>query len=67
MHPMELLDEVYRMESRFGPVGVVFVSVQESCMDCAQCIIGSEIIVEVPDGTPRLRGSSGRSVLSIWR
>jgi len=21
MHPMELLDEVYHMESRFGPVG----------------------------------------------
>ena len=21
MHPMELLDEVYLMESRFGPVG----------------------------------------------
>ena len=46
MHPMELLDEVYHMESRFGPV-------RDSCMVCAQCTIGSEIIVEVPDGTSR--------------
>ena len=54
MHPMELLDEVYHMESRFGPVGdIVLVSVQDSCMVCAQCTIGSKIIVEVPDGTPR--------------
>ena len=31
---------------------VVLVSVQD-CMVCAQSTIGSEIIVEVPDGTPR--------------
>ena len=39
-------DGVYHIESRF-------VSVQDSCMVCAQCTIGSEIIVEVPNGTPR--------------
>ena len=27
---------------------IVLVSVQDSCMVCAQCSIGSEIIVEVP-------------------
>jgi len=32
---------------------IVLVSVQDSCMLCAQCTIGSEIIVEVPGGTPR--------------
>ena len=53
MHPMELLDEVYHIESRFCPVGDSIVSVQDSCMVCAQCTIGSEIVVEVPDGTPR--------------
>ena len=31
---------------------IVLVSVQDSCMVCAQCTIGSEIVVEVPDGTP---------------
>ena len=32
---------------------IVLVTVKDSCMVCAQCTIGSEIIVEVPDGTPR--------------
>ena len=32
---------------------IVLVSVQDSCMVYAQCTIGSEIAVEVPDGTPR--------------
>ena len=52
MHPMELLDEVYHMESRFGPVGDI-ISFGARYMVCAQCTIGSEIIVEVPNGTPR--------------
>jgi len=47
MHPMELLDEVYHMESRFGLVGDRIVSVQDSCMVCAQCTIGSEILWKV--------------------
>ena len=28
---------------------IVLVSVQDSCMVCAQCTIGSEIVVEVPE------------------
>ena len=32
---------------------IVLVSVQDSCKVCAQCTIGSGIVVEVPDGTPR--------------
>ena len=32
---------------------IVLDSVQDSGMVCAQCTIGSEIVVEVPDGTPR--------------
>ena len=50
---MELLDEVYHMESRFGLLEIVLVLVQDRCMVCAQCTIGSETVVEVPDGTPR--------------
>jgi hypothetical protein len=53
MHSMELLDEVYHMESRSVQLEIVLVSVQDSCMVCAQCTIGSEIVVEVPNGTPR--------------
>jgi hypothetical protein len=44
---------------------IVLVSVHDSCMDCAQCTIGSEIVVEVPDGTVRYRGSSESSVRSV--
>jgi len=32
---------------------IVLVPVQDSYMVCAQCTIGSETIVEVPDCTPR--------------
>ena len=32
---------------------IVLVSVQDRRMVCAQCTIGSETVVEVPDGTPR--------------
>jgi len=32
---------------------IVLVSVQDSCMVCAQCTTGSGIVVEVPGGTPR--------------
>ena len=30
----------------------VLVSVQHKCMVCAKCIIGSEIVLDTPDGTP---------------
>ena len=33
---------------------IVLVSVQDRCMDCAKCTIGSEIILDAPDGTPSL-------------
>ena len=46
---------------------IVLVSVQDSYMVCAQCTIGSEIVVEVPDGTPRYKGSSESSVRSVRR
>jgi len=35
------------MESRFGLVGDRIVSVQDSCMVCSQCTIGSEIFWKV--------------------
>jgi hypothetical protein len=33
------------------------VSVQDRCTVCAELTIGSEIILDTPDGTPRRRGS----------
>jgi hypothetical protein len=32
---------------------IALVSVQDSCMFCAKRTIGSEIILETPDGSPR--------------
>jgi hypothetical protein len=32
---------------------MVLVSVQDRCMACAKHTIGSEIILDAPDGTPR--------------
>ena len=32
---------------------VVLVSAQDMCMVCAECTIGSEIILDAPDGTLR--------------
>ena len=43
MHPMELLGDMGHVEYRF--------------MVCAKNTIGSEIVLDAPDGTPRCRGS----------
>jgi hypothetical protein len=32
---------------------MVLMLVQEWCMICAKCTIGSEIVLDAPDGTPR--------------
>jgi hypothetical protein len=37
------------------------VSEQDRCTVCAKCTIGSEIILDAPNGTPRQGGSSGSS------
>jgi hypothetical protein len=38
------------------------MSVQDRCIVCAKHTIGSQIVLDAPDGTPRLRGSSESSV-----
>ena len=50
---MELLGHVVYVESRFGPFETVFISVKDRCKVCAKRTIGSEIILDTPDGTPR--------------
>jgi hypothetical protein len=32
---------------------IVLVLVQDRCAVCAKCTIGSEIVLDTPDGTPR--------------
>jgi hypothetical protein len=46
---------------------IVLVLVQGRCMVCTKRTIGSEIILDAPDGTPRRRESSGILFWSVWR
>jgi hypothetical protein len=46
---------------------IVLVSVHDSCTICAKRTIGSEIVLDTPDGTPRCRGSNGSSFRFVWR
>ena len=50
---MELLRDVGHVESRSLRLEMVLVLVQDRCTICAKRTIGSEIILDSPDGTPR--------------
>jgi hypothetical protein len=50
---MEFLCDVGHVESLFGPFGDSVGSVQDRCTVCAKRTIGSEIILDTPDCTPR--------------
>ena len=50
---MELLGDVGQVESRSVYLEMVFVLVQEWCMVCTKPTIGSDILLDAPDGTPR--------------
>jgi hypothetical protein len=48
---MELLGGVGHVNLVSILLEKVFVSVDDRCMVCAKCTIGSEIILDAPDGT----------------
>jgi hypothetical protein len=50
---MEFLGDVGYVQSCFGPIGDRVSSVLERCTVCAERSIGSEIVLDAPDGTPR--------------
>ena len=50
---MELLRDVGLVESRFCPFGDGVSVSATQVHGCAKCIIGSEILLDAPDGTPR--------------
>ena len=50
---MELLGDVGHVESRSVRLEIVLVLVQDRCTVCAKRTIGSDIILNAPDGTPR--------------
>ena len=50
---MELLDDVGHVESRSVCLEMVLVLMSDRCMVCAKRSIGSDIVLDAPDGTPR--------------
>ena len=58
---MELLGDVGHVESRLVRMEMVLMLVQGRCMVYAKCTVGSDIVLDAPDGTPSLHGSCGIS------
>jgi hypothetical protein len=59
---------VMRLKWKLGTVHleIVLLLKHDWCTVCVERTVGSEIVLEAPEGTPRLRGSYGilfRSVL----
>ena len=48
---MELLGDVGHVESHSVRLEMVLVLVQDSCTVCAKRTIGSDIVLDAPDGT----------------
>ena len=54
MHPMELLGDVGHVEYLISVnLEIVLILMQDRCTVCAERSIGSEIILDARDGTPR--------------
>jgi hypothetical protein len=47
---MELLGDLGHVEFRLE---MVLVSVQDRCTVCAEHTIGTRVVLDIPDGTPR--------------
>ena len=45
-------DEV-QLEARFGLSDIVLILTQDRCTVCVKRTTGSEIVLDIPDGTPR--------------
>ena len=50
---MELIGDVGHVESGSIRLEMVLVLVQDRCTVCAERTIGSDIVLDAPDGTPR--------------
>jgi hypothetical protein len=52
-HPMVLLGDEAYVEAGSARLGIVLILTQDTCTVCDKCNIGSEIVFDAPDGTPR--------------
>ena len=52
-HSMVPLGDEARVEARFGLLNIELILTQVRCTVCVERTIGSEAILDAPDGTPR--------------
>ena len=52
-HPMEPLGCEAQVEAHFGLLDIELILTQDWCMVCVERNIGSDIILDAHDGTPR--------------
>jgi hypothetical protein len=64
---MGLLGDEAQVETGFGPFEIVVILMPDWCTICVERTVGSEIVLEAPNGTPRCCGSCGISFRSILR
>jgi hypothetical protein len=64
---MELVGDLGHVKSCFNPFGDGVTVSEVRCTVCAKHTIGSGIILDASDGTPRSRDKSGSSFWSICR
>ena len=50
---MVLLGDEAQVVARFGPFVDSIILTQDRCTICSERTLGSEIILDAPDGTPR--------------
>jgi hypothetical protein len=50
---MELLGDGLKWKLNSVCLEIVLILTQDRCMVCSECTIGSEIILDSPNGTPR--------------
>ena len=50
---MVLLGDVAQVEAHFDFSDIVLILMQDRCTVCVEHTIGSEIVLDAPDGTPR--------------
>ena len=67
INSMVPLGDEAQVEARFGLSDILQILTQDRSTVCMKHTIGSKIILDAPDGTPRRRGTCGISLLSIRR
>ena len=50
---MVALGDEAQVEARFGLSDILLILTQDRCTVCVERTIGSEIVLDAPDGTPR--------------